>query len=714
MRIGYKYQPSLSLFACIGFILYHANVSATEELPSLIVQDDGIEQTPSGDVIGYQALTADSSTKTRTALKEIPQSIQVITNNLMHDQQVQSVSEALLNVSGVVTNNPVVFPGFESTLVRGFAAEQLQDGSSLHYNTGNRESTINIERIEVLKGSNGVLYGGNSGTPVGGAINIISKTPQKDAMNTAGVTLGSNGLVKPSFDINQPVSNAVLFRVTGEYTKSNSEIDVLDQKSYNVNPSMKWLMSPTTSLLIQGRISRWNQQDYQGLPATGTVSGSYRLDRDMFVGNRSIPNSQSSLDSLTATLEHQLGGTWSFSSKVRMANSDFDEKVQLFAGNTPNSGSSTWNLYNTSLYQKQKDMSINAELKGKIGDKNINSDVIIGVERTSLDDEGYMGGMMNYMMGMADAQVNLLNPVFSTPYHDPSLASRWSGKVQNTTQGAYTQFQTNLYDRLHLVGGMKLASVEVKNSDNFGENYTTEKTKLLPRAGVVYDLNDMASVFASYSEGMRGVGWGAYTGTPRPVESTQKEAGVKVDINKQLTGSLAVFQIDRLNTAVPDPATGGFTQIPDGKEESKGTELDLLWQPTPKFSLLANYANTDAVYTKSAATTIPAGNSVAGVPEHSGRVWANYRFKEGKSNTFTIGGGVYAQSSTWLTGSNDVKVPSFHTFDLRLGYETKQYETALTVKNLTDEQYYERYNYFGGRVAPGLARTLLLSTSVKF
>jgi iron complex outermembrane receptor protein len=129
--------------------------------------------------------------------------------------------------------------------------------------------------------------------------------------------------------------------------------------------------------------------------------------------------------------------------------------------------------------------------------------------------------------------------------------------------------------------------------------------------------------------------------------------------------------------------------------------------------LLASYANTDAVYTK-ASGVIPAGNKVAGVPEHSGRIWANYKFKEGKSNVFSIGGGVYAQSETMITGSNDFKTPAFHTFDLKLGYETKQYETAFTIKNLADEQYYERYNYLGGRVAPGLGRTLILSTAIKF
>ena len=107
-------------------------------LEQILVTTD-IYSTTAGDIRGYESLTADSATKTRTPLKEIPKSIQVINSEIMNEQGVQSISEALHNSSGVVTNNSLTTPGWDSTLVRGFAAEQLQDGSSLAYNTGDRE-----------------------------------------------------------------------------------------------------------------------------------------------------------------------------------------------------------------------------------------------------------------------------------------------------------------------------------------------------------------------------------------------------------------------------------------------------------------------------------------------------------------------------------------------------------------------------------------------
>jgi len=293
------------------------------------VLGDPIEQTTAGKVDRYQALSADSATKTRTSLKEIPQSIQVITAQVIEDQQALTVSEVLRNVSGIVTNNIRVAPVYEGVLVRGFKGDFMQDGSNLFNNTGDRESLINVERIEVLKGPNAIIYGGNSGSPEGGAINLVSKMPEKEAFGKIDITTGSNGLLQPAFDINQPLSDSFLFRMTGEYTKSESEVDVLERQIYNINPTLKWLMNPNTALTLQGKISRWKGQDYQGLPATGSVAGAFKIDRNLFIGDQNLPDTTSDLNSIAAILDHKFNDIWSLNAKVRSANSDVDERIQL-------------------------------------------------------------------------------------------------------------------------------------------------------------------------------------------------------------------------------------------------------------------------------------------------------------------------------------------------------------------------------------------------
>jgi iron complex outermembrane receptor protein len=673
------------------------------------VLGDPIEQTTAGKVDRYQALSADSATKTRTSLKEIPQSIQVITAQVIEDQQALTVSEVLRNVSGIVTNNIRVAPVYEGVLVRGFKGDFMQDGSNLFNNTGDRESLINVERIEVLKGPNAIIYGGNSGSPEGGAINLVSKMPEKEAFGKIDITTGSNGLLQPAFDINQPLSDSFLFRMTGEYTKSESEVDVLERQIYNINPTLKWLMNPNTALTLQGKISRWKGQDYQGLPATGSVAGAFKIDRNLFIGDQNLPDTTSDLNSIAAILDHKFNDIWSLNAKVRSANSDVDERIQLFGGNTPDMAPSTWFLFNTRMYQQQQDRSISADLKGEFSSQTTKTTLLVGAEYSKIKDVGFMDNMM-----MSNAyMVDLTNPLFSQPYVDENTG-KWEGKVDNKTSGIFAQVQHSMYGNLHLLGGVKLAKIEVDYSDNFGADDLTEKIKLLPRAGIVYDLNPNISVFASYSEGIRGQGWANYTSTPKPTETSQKEAGLKFDVSKELSGSMAVFEIDRKNVGIADPAAGVFTKIPDGEEESKGFEVDLTWQPNSSLSILANYAHTDATYTKNASTTILAGNRKAGVPENSGRIWANYKVIQGSTNGLSMGAGVYAQSDAMITGVNDYKAPGFYTVDAKVGYALEKYEATLNVKNLTNNEYFEYYSYFGGRVAPSMGRQFMLNLAMKF
>ena len=229
------------------------------------------------DSTSYQVTNVFTATKTDTPIKEIPQSIQVIPLAVMDDQQSITVSESLRNVSGVITRNILYTPVIDGTLIRGFAAEQLLDGFTQYYNPGDRESLVNIDRIEVLKGSNAVLYSGGSGSSVGGVVNTISKLPKPEAFGETGMRLGTNSFYQPFVDLNQPFNNNVLFRITGEYTHSGSFIDVINTDRFNINPALTFTNNDTTTFTLQGKISRWQQPDYQGLPATGTVAGTFKV-----------------------------------------------------------------------------------------------------------------------------------------------------------------------------------------------------------------------------------------------------------------------------------------------------------------------------------------------------------------------------------------------------------------------------------------------------
>lgn len=664
----------------------------------------------------YSVKESSSATRTKTPIKEIPQSIVVINRNVINDQQSVTLSDALRNVSGVRANNEFSTPAFDSTLVRGFAAEQLLDGYTQYYNPGDREGLINVERIEVLKGSNAVLYSGGSGAPVGGVINIVSKKPTAKAAGEIGIRAGSFGFTQPFFDINQPLSENVLIRVTGEYTKTDSYVDVIDQRRFNINPALTFTNNDDTTFTIQGKRSRWTQQEYQGLPATGTVAGNFNIKKDLFIGNKDIPDSYSEFNGLWATLDHKFNDVWSFNANARYAESKFEEFAQSingadgFVANTPFFAPSTWGLADVNLFQTQREQSVVLNTTAKFDLGITKNTVLLGVDYTELKDKGYLTSDAF----IAANSVDLTNPIFTVPYiKTPKSAFTTfnDSSLRNTTYGAYAQLQSTIAERLHVLAAIRQANVTINYTELAGglNEIKTDKSKLLPRLGAVLDITKELSIFANYSEGLRGQPFSIFATNVKPVpaESENKEIGFKFDVAEQLTGQFALFHIERTNVAV------GFPAVLTGKQRSRGFDTDFTWHPTPAWDLLANYAYTDAEYVNN-TVTIPSGNKLVGVPKNTARLWANYRFQQDALQGLSAGIGANWQSEAYIDTANNFKADSFYTVDAAIAYQTPRYNIGLTIKNLTNQDYFQFYNYFGSRVAPDTGTTAYLTAAFKY
>lgn len=683
----------------------HQQNDSTIYVEDVLVKAAAIDET-------YAVPNTSSATRTDTPIKEIPQSVHVIPRQLIEDQQSVTVSEALGNVSSVVPSAEFASPVFEATRIRGFASEQLLDGFTQYYNPGDRQSLVNVDRLEVLKGSNAVLFSGGSGSPVGGVVNIVSKLPNAKASGEFGIKLGTDSFVQPFFDINQPLTDNVLFRVTGEYTEAESDIEVIDQTRYNINPTLTLTNNDSTTLTLQAKLSRWEQQDYQGLPATGTVTGAFKIKRDLFVGNEDIPDTTSEFDAYWLTLDHKFNEIWSINLKARYAEAEFDEKTQLISSNTPDFfPPSTWGYANTRLYQEQEEQSLLGNVMAKFDWGITKNTFLMGADYSEFKDDGFMNADL-----ASFSAVDLANPVFNTPYTNPDPDSPFTltfsdARVTNRTYGAYLQLQSTISERVHLLAGLRQAHVEVEYEElAMPTKVKTDEDKLLPRVGAVFDLNKSLSLFASYSEGLRGQPFVIFMpgSTPEPAESRNKEAGIKFDVDGQLMGQLAFYHTERTNVAVGFPAT------PNGQQRSRGFDADVTWHPTSAWNLLANYAYTDAEFTKDASATILDGNKLSGIPKNSARLWANYSFPQDALKGLSAGLGAYWQSEVYIDDANQFKSDSYHTVDAALAYQTGRFNIGLTVKNLTNEDYYQYYNYFGGRVMPDAGTSAYLSVSMKY
>lgn len=697
------------------------------ELPS------GTTLTTAGPVNGYQALSAMSSTKTATPIEQIPQSIQVIPRSVIEDQGNRSVTETLRNVSNVQGRNDLNIGNTElqQLKLRGFPAEQWLDGLNVTYNSGDRNSFANVERIEVLKGPSAILYGGGQGAPVGGAVNVISKLPTNKTFGEVGFTFGSHSYLQPYFDINQPISadGTVLFRVTGEYTAADSFIDVLEQERYSINPTLTFTNKTDTTVTIQGRKSRYEQQAYQGLPAVGTVAGDFRIDPYLYIGSPDIPKSYSEVESVTVTADHRFDRIWSFNIKGRWSRTGFDQNSQASFYGAPVPGTSEWEIFASEVKQEQEEFSINPNLQARFAAGPTRNTLLLGADYSRITDRGHhysdTYGNLFYIFGLAPplTTVDLLNPSYPIRYVDPSPSTATEfaafGDIDNlyVTKGAYSQIQTSLYDRVHLMAGLRVASIDVDYVDLLPELAggsavvtTTDKTKVLPRIGAVVDIVDGLSVYASYSQGMRWAGFLAPpSGTLEPEESEQRELGLKFNLASNLSGTVAVFDIDKTNV----PASFTPTSTVFASQQARGAEADLLWQPTENWRILASYGYVEAIYATDLGA-IPAGNRLAAVPEHSGRLWVNYAFDEPLLRGWSVGAGVYAASGAYVDSANTWKTEPYFTVDAKIGYENEQFAATFNVKNLTDEFYFEPYPWFEGQVSPGADRQFFGTVAYKY
>ena len=314
---------------------------------------------------------------------------------------------------------------------------------------------------------------------------------------------------------------------------------------------------------------------------------------------------------------------------MRVGQSAFDEKSQpIYGGDKPNPFvanvplmGSYWYLYNAELYQEQKEFSVNPSLMAKFAYGPTRNTLVLGGDYSRISENAFMAA--NFMNIWA---VNLMTPVFHS-YVAPPVADRMSD-VANVyeTSGAYAQLQSTIYDRLHLLGGVRLSNITIDSYDNLAhKDTTTDDTKVLPRGGAVSDLTKHVSLFTDYGEGQKANPFTLYVGTPKPETSDQTEGGVKFNFNDKFSDTLRLR-----NQPEQCARRGGFglrAQWPGPHHRLRGRPY---LAARAGVAVHGSYAYLDAHFVKSdpKGSGAVAGNWLNGVPENSGRLWANYKFSQ--------------------------------------------------------------------------------------
>ncbi|MEM9809791.1 MAG: TonB-dependent siderophore receptor [Pseudomonadota bacterium] len=654
----------------------------------------------------YGALDAAVS-RIPVPLDQIPQSIQVLTPALLAEQELNTLSDALLNISGVVPSQPSELV-LANPVVRGFEAEIFVDGLIGYGDTAvlDPASLVGVERVEVAKGPTSVLFGGGTGAPVGGLINIVTKTPQKEAFAKIGLRAGSFETVAPNIDINIPLGDKAGFRLPAEYFRSDDFIDEVEIERITLKPSLGLALTDTTDALLRVGYNRVEQLEYVGLPSQ--VADLPGVDPFQFTSAADAPDTVIENLTVHGTLTHRFSDKVSATVQVRNFRNEFDEfSTTPFFAALPIEDNTALQIRGqlpVDINQWTADTSVTATF------------VTAGAQHTLL--AGLTYDDTNYRAASGFDFVNILGPynyVTETPrlsFGDETQLTTFLESDYKTLAG-YVQDHVQIHDRISLMVGGRVSQYELIEVEG-GQGTDDTATRFDPRVGAAVEVAEGLSLFAGWSSGSRlSLFFAGENGAPPELETSRStEGGVKFSLSRWgLSGTLAGFQIVRENVPSPDP-TSFITSIQTGEQKSVGAEMDLVWEPSPQMSVLMTMAYTDAEVTED--TVLENGQSLPRVPEYSGRLAARYRFG-GALEGFGIGGGVTFASEADITLPNSFDSDAYAVLDAQASYESGGYRIGFTIQNLADTEYFLPYQYFNQAVVrPGAPRSAFITLSARF
>lgn len=692
-----------------------ASAMAASAAPALAQTARTTEDAPSwvSDVVvtgarkGYAAAGSTSATRTDTPLIEVPQSVQVITRTLIEEQDARTLADALVNVSGVMATRQEEAL-LVSPIIRGFPSEIYLDGLPVHTgpNAANEPtSLLGVERIEVLKGPTATLYGGGLGTPLGGLINVQSTRPKAEAGATMAVRGGSFSTWGAAIDLNQPLNDRIAGRITAEYQTNESWIDRVEGKRIAIQPSLSVQLMNRTELLLHGQYNKRDMLEYSGVPAEQAMAGE--IDRNAFAGAPvGQPRTEIENRSATGTLRH------AFSDDLRLAVTGryYESEIPQYGSfimpgmYAPDPATPTvYPILTMNMMSGSKESTLDANLWRRLDALGGRHELLIGASYDHTDFYSNMG-----FGGVPVGNQDLASPTYDLPFGDlQPLIMTQTDRYQ--TLAVYVQDQAT-YGRLHLLGAVRYTHLKFRELEQ-GTDETYERWS--PRIGATFDLVPGVALYAGYAEGFRAPFGFIGKTTPEPEESRNLEGGLKLALNDLgVSGTFAVFDQTRENVATPDPANP-FMSVQTGEQRARGLETDLVWEPSPAVSVLFNYAWTDAEVTKDNAT--PIGDTLARIPEHSGRIAARYRFLDGPAKGLSIGAGVTAFSERQITLPNTITVPGYATLDAQAAYDFDRFSIAVSAVNLGGSDAFDPYQYFGFPVVmPTTPRSAYVTVKARF
>jgi iron complex outermembrane receptor protein len=701
-----------SLLAAFAFVA-SAGASAAENTdPTLLpkIKVEGASEAGDGPVDGYRATRSNTGTRTDTPLQLTPISVQVVSRDVMDDQQVLTLGDAIKNVSGVYTRQGPDGNTADAFNIRGFQVHSY-GGSYLDgvkdYSRAPKE-TAGLERVEVLKGPAAIMYGR---IEPGGMINRVAKRPQIDRFTRVIQQFGSDDFLRTTVDSTGALSSdqSWLYRVNVAGEDSDGYKDDTDSKRVYVAPQIEWRPGERTSIRLG---AEYLDNDRSWALTYGTIGNADGPVEVPISTNLQDEDDRYQDESLTWQLawSHAFNESWEVQQRVT-----YVDRNSVARGSLLSAADAQGNYTRTYWGWEDEQATVastNIGLIGKLSTGAVKHTLLAGIDYF---DEDYDSG--GWATGGTPLASNVFNPNrVDAPYDaNRSIAVYW---YRNENLGAYLQDQVALLDdRLQLLLGMRFDNADSTN--RFGANTTIARDDAVTwRAGVLYELRPGVSVYTSYVEGF-GSSNGISTSGQKfdPQTSKQIEVGAKFELMAGIGVTVAAFELVKDNLTMADPNDITRT-ILAGEATSEGIELDVSGRLTDNWNVIASYAYTDVRYTRSDRFQ---GERLHSVPRNGASFWSTYRFGE---SGWQIGGGVTYRSERLgvQRGSAPTLYPymldAYTLIDAMVGYDFRiadlAVRTQLNFTNATDERYFPSSYGSNQRIAQGAPKNVLASINVGF
>ena len=637
-----------------------------DEAPAIIVY---------GRPEGYDTDETETATKTGTPLIDVPQSISVLSREQLDDQGVHQLGDALRYVPGVVLGqgeghrDQITLRGQNSTA--DFFLDGLRDDAQYY------RSLYNIERVEVLRGANAMIFGRGGG---GGVINRVSKAPEfSQTKLAASASVDSFGAWSVATDLGTPLSDTVGLRLNATYEEFDNHRQDYNGHFIGITPTLGVKLGDATSFAVSYEYAEDSRSTDRGVPSRGglPITG---YDETSF-GSPAINRSDVTAHLVHARLDHEFSDALSVNLSGQFA--DYDKYYGNVYASSAVSAANTLTLAAYRTPTQRRNWIGQGNLVWKTSTGGIGHTLLLGFEA---GDQHTVSTRQNGTFP-GGATVTLAQRITIPTVAFPATTSSTNSSVQ--TLSAYVQDQIDLGDHVKLVLGLRYDDFQMA-SVNLISGFSGKRSdgKWSPRVGLILKPQDNVSVYASYARsflpqaGDQFTVLDATTQTLAPEEFRNLEAGVKWDLSDRLAFTLAAYQLDRSNTRANDPISGSVVQT--GSNRVRGIEAGLIGEVTPDLHITLGYALQDGEI-RTTTTAAPAGRPLAQLPRHQASAWGRYDL----SKQFGVALGVVHQSSQFATISNTVRLPAFTRIDAALFLElSDRIAVQLNVENLTDTDYF--------------------------